>query len=414
MSQNITIIGAGIAGAMSAYQLNALGHNVTIIDKGDLSDNTSFGNAGLLSAWEKPPLSNPGVITNTLKLMLQGKSPIIINPTLELHVYKWLLRFMASSTHARLKKSLILFEKYGDIALSEYQKIIKAYDVDFDLHRDGVYLVFTNKQNYLKKLSHANDENKYEILSYEKAKQNMGFVKDNISGVINLKRNVRIDPAKVMKNLYKILEKNGVKFILNEQIKNWEFENKKIKKAIGTKDTYEADTFILASGADTTLAKKVGSNLMLTPAKGYNLTFTLDESIKPKQCVMFGDLFIICTPRANDVRLTSKLELASKNPHVIQKRIQSIVNNLKKYTIDFEMNDVKTWTGFRPLTPNDMPLIGRDEKYKNLVYAMGYGWLGMTFGPALGKIIANLIHEDKDNKQSDDVLLFSGFYQGCL
>ncbi len=60
-----------------------------------------------------------------------------------------------------------------------------------------------------------------------------------------------------------------------------------------------------------------------------------------------------------------------------------------------------------------MPLIGRDEKYKNMVYAMGYGWLGMTFGPALGEILANLITNDLDNSQSDDVLLFSGFYQGC-
>lgn len=414
MSQNIVIIGGGIAGATSAYELNKKGHNVTIIDRGDLSDNTSFGNAGLLSAWEKPPLSHPGIIGDTLKLMLQGKSPFALHPTLDTHIYKWLLRFMFSTSKQRLKKTLALFEKYGDIALASYLDIIKKEGVDFDLHQDGVYLVFTNKKNYLQKLKSADDLNKYEVLSYEEAKENLGFVKDNIEGVINLKRNVRIDPAKVMKGLYKILEKKGVKFVLNEEIKDFEFEGQKIKKAISDRSSYEADTFILASGANTSLAKKVGTNLMLTPAKGYNLTFKMNEDIKPKQCVMFGDIFTICTPRQNDMRITSKLELGAKNRDIVKSKVDKIVKNLKEYTIDFEMEDVKYWAGLRPLTPNDMPLIGRDEKYNNLVYAMGFGWLGMTFGPALGKIISRLIHKDLANKDSDDILLFSGFYQGCI
>jgi D-amino-acid dehydrogenase len=75
------------------------------------------------------------------------------------------------------------------------------------------------------------------------------------------------------------------------------------------------------------------------------------------------------------------------------------------------MKEIKEWTGFRPLTPNDIPLFGRDEEYKNLVYAMGMGWLGMTFAPSIGKIVKKIITKDLENKNSDDVLLFSGFYQ---
>lgn len=414
MGQNIVVIGGGVGGLMSAYQLDKLGHSVTVIDKGDITNNTSFGNAGLLSAWEKPPLSRPGIVGDTIKLMLKSKSPISIRPTLDSHVYKWLMRFVLSSTKARLKKSLALFEKYGDMALEEYLKIIKEEDVFLDLHQDGVYMVYTDKKSYLEKVAHANDPQKYEVLSYEEAKRNLGFVKDNVEGIINLKRNVRINPALVMQNMKKILEKKGVNFIFNEEIVDWEVGGNGIKRAVGKQGSYEADTFILSCGADTTLAKKVGTSLMLTPAKGHSITFNMDESIKPKQCVMFGDLFIICTPRKDDMRFTSKLELGSQNKNVDMKMVESILKNLKEYCVDFEIKEPKYWTGFRPLTPNDMPLIGRDEKYRNLVYTMGLGWLGMTFGPALGKIVSRLIHEDLDNKQSDDILLFSGFYQGCL
>ena len=61
------------------------------------------------------------------------------------------------------------------------------------------------------------------------------------------------------------------------------------------------------------------------------------------------------------------------------------------------MENIIEWTGFRPLTPNDMPLIGRDEKYKNLIYGMGLGWLGMTFGPALATILKDLIINNLEN-----------------
>ena len=81
-------------------------------------------------------------------------------------------------------------------------------------------------------------------------------------------------------------------------------------------------------------------------------------------------------------------------------------------SLALRLTNIIEWTGFRPLTPNDMPLIGRDEKYKNLIYGMGLGWLGMTFGPALATILKDLIINDLENKNSDDILLFSGFYQG--
>ncbi|MBE0495403.1 MAG: FAD-dependent oxidoreductase [Campylobacterales bacterium] len=414
MSQSIVIIGGGIAGLMSAYALVQKGHRVTILDQGTISNTPSFGNAGLLSAFEKAPLAAPGVITKTLKLMLQGKSPIVLRPNLDPHFYQWLVRFMASTTQARLKKTLILFERYGAQSTQAYHRLTQEEGLDFDFHHDGVMLVFTDAKSYRDKLRHAKDPTKYEILDYASAKERLGFVRPNIEGVIHLKRNARLNPGELMEQLKALLVRKGVTFIFEEEIVDFDVTAGRIKSARSKTNTYEADTFILASGHQTALAKKLGTPLMLLPAKGYNITFEMEESIKPKQCVMFNDLFIIATPRRHDMRLTSKLEIGAVDGRVDMRRVESIVRNLKAHTVDFELQRPRYWTGFRPLTPNDMPLIGRDSTYRNMVYAMGYGWLGMTFGPALGEIIGRLIDEDLDNHQSDDVLLFSGFYQGCL
>eukprot|EP01155_Anaeramoeba_flamelloides_P031050 Anaeramoba_flamelloidesa88119_26.p2 GENE.a88119_26~~a88119_26.p2 ORF type:complete len:145 (-),score=9.37 a88119_26:550-963(-) len=137
----------------------------------------------------------------------------------------------------------------------------------------------------------------------------------------------------------------------------------------------------------------------------------MPEELMPKVSTLFNDLFIVMTPRRDNVRLTSKLEIGSEDPKVVKKQIDSIKKNFFKYNKEFEMINEQLWTGFRPLTPNDIPLIGRDDEIKNLTYAMGLGWLGMTFSPAVGKIITELVVKDKSNAKSDDILLFSGFYQ---
>lgn len=414
MKRDIIIIGAGIMGLTTAYELLKAGRKVTIIDESDITDSTSFGNAGLLSAFDKGPLANPGIVFNTLKLMLKGESPVNIHPTLDIKIYKWLWKFVNSANKDRLKRTLALFEKYGHISNDLYEKMQNVDGLDFDFHRKGMLSVFTEQSSYDKKLLDyaIKNDDIFEVIEKNKIKDFIPCVTADVKGAIHFKRNTHFDPKRVMLELKRYLKENGVEFILNERIMNIEYGNKEIKSISSALNTYEADTYIMSTGYQTLLADKLKQNLMMTPAKGYSLTFTMPKELQPYTSTLFADLFIVMTPRRDDVRITSKLEIGSKDYRVVKEQIESIKENFKKYTIPFEMENIIEWTGFRPLTPNDMPLIGRDEKYKNLIYGMGLGWLGMTFGPALATILKDLIINDLENKNSDDILLFSGFYQG--
>jgi D-amino-acid dehydrogenase len=414
MKRDIIIIGAGIMGLTTAYELIKAGRKVTIIDESDITDSTSFGNAGLLSAFDKGPLANPGIVFNTLKLMLKGESPVNVHPTLDIHIYKWLWKFINSANKDRLKRTLALFEKYGHISNDLYEKMQNSDGLDFDFHRKGMLSVFTEQSSYDKKLLDYTIKNNdiFEIIEKNKIKDFIPCVTNDVKGAIHFKRNTHFDPKRVMLELKRYLKENGAEFILNERITHIKYGNKEIESISSALNTYEADTYIMSTGYQTLLADKLKQNLMMTPAKGYSLTFTMPKELQPYTSTLFADLFIVMTPRRDDVRITSKLEIGSTNYRIVKEQIESIKENFKKYTIPFEMENIIEWTGFRPLTPNDMPLIGRDEKYKNLIYGMGLGWLGMTFGPALATILKDLIINDLENKNSDDILLFSGFYQG--
>lgn len=414
MKRDIIIIGAGIMGLTTAYELLKAGRKVTIIDENDITDSTSFGNAGLLSAFDKGPLANPGIVFNTLKLMIKGESPVNIHPTLDTKIYKWLWKFVNSANKDRLKRTLALFEKYGHISNDAYEKMQNIDGLDLDFQRRGMLSVFTEQKSYDKKLLDyaIKNDDVFEIIEKNKIKEFIPCITNDVKGAIHFKRNTHFDPKRTMLELKRYLKENGAEFILNERISHIKYSDSKIESISSALNTYEADTYIMSTGYQTLLADKVNQNLMMTPAKGYSITFKMPKELQPVTSTLFSDLFIVMTPRRDDVRITSKLEIGSTNHQIVKKQIESIKENFKKYTVPFIMEDIVEWTGFRPLTPNDMPLIGRDEKYKNLIYGMGLGWLGMTFGPALASILKDLIVNDLENKNSDDILLFSGFYQG--
>ena len=412
MKKDVIVVGAGCIGLMSAYCLQKSGRSVTVIDKNDITNGTSFGNAGLLSAFKKAPLSAPGAIPDTIKLMLKGESPASVHPTFDLHLFKWLLKFAASSNQARLKRTLALFERYGQISLDMYEAMVKEDGMDFHFCKDGLLMIYTEQKTFDAKAAHCENPDAYEILSKERTKEYMPILNEKVIGSILLKENGHVDPGEFMLELKKYLEQKGVEFLLNEEVNKLEFQGSKVSKIHTSKGSYEAETFVLSTGADDTLAKQAKNKFMMTPAKGYSITFKMDDALKPKTSSLFADLFIAMTPRRNTVRMTSKLELGTTNPDIVRKQINSIHKNLSLYTNDFLKEDIVEWTGFRPLTPNDIPIIGYDENYNNLVHATGLGWLGITFAPAIGKIINDVITIDKKNETNADILLFSAFFQG--
>ena len=101
------IIGGGIIGLCSAYYLQKEGHNITVIDSGELTEGCSFGNMGFVSPSHFAPLASPGIISQGLKWMLSSTSPFYIKPRLNLDLMKWGYHFWKNSTTQTVEKNSI-------------------------------------------------------------------------------------------------------------------------------------------------------------------------------------------------------------------------------------------------------------------------------------------------------------------
>ncbi len=101
----VTIIGGGVIGLCSAYYLNKHGHQVTIVDRNDITEGCSFGNMGYISPSHFIPLATPGIIAQGLKWMMSASSPFYIKPRLNMDLLRWGFAFRNSANAAKVKES---------------------------------------------------------------------------------------------------------------------------------------------------------------------------------------------------------------------------------------------------------------------------------------------------------------------
>lgn len=413
MSKKVIIIGGGIGGLSAAYFLQRSGAAVTVIDKGSLHESASIGNAGFLSMFEKSPMAYPGVFFDTLRAFLNNRSPMVINSIFDWQLARWGYQFARATSRQRYNRTLAVLEHFGEEVFSFYKNLTEVDGLDVEYHRDGFALIFTDKKTYQKKISSLPaGSSHHSVLAAEDIKRLFPLVRpDSVAGAILLKRNGHLNPGRVISGLHTLLESQGVVFKLHEEITRIETDNSTVIRAHSASTAYEADEYILASGANLALTKKLQRDFIITPGRGYSITFTLDNTLKPQIPALFCDIYTALTPRREDLRITGKIEFG-KSRSSPERRIHELVQVLKNYTQDFSISNETIWTGDRPLTGSDMPYLGRDQIFSNLSYIMGLGHTGINIGPICGRIISELITNDLHNIQHKDLLNLSHFYQG--
>ncbi len=411
MSDSVLIVGGGISGLASAYFLNQAGWDVTVIDRGQLDNSASIGNAGFLSMYEKSPMSYPGVFLDTFRAFLKNRSPMIINTPLDPRLLRWGYHFYKASKKPRYRRTLAILEHFGEEVFEFYQQLTQA-GIDCEYHRDGFALVYTAPETYQKKLlSIPENSPYYEVFSRKQIAEYFPFMQeDKVAGAVLLKRNGHLNPGKVISGLKTYLDAKGVKFILGQEVQEIERSHGKVTAVVTASGSYSASQYIICTGSNLTLAKKLQTDLVITPGRGYSITFQMDAALKPRLPALFCDIYTALTPRHHDVRITGKIEFGAtkKTP---SERVDDLVGILKNYTKDFELRDGKIWTGDRPLTGSDSPYLGRDARFQNCSYIMGTGHTGMNIGPICARILSEMLTQNQRNVENADLLLMSEFYQ---
>ena len=197
-----------------------------------------------------------------------------------------------------------------------------------------------------------------------------------------------------MQSLFSYLQKNKVKFWLNTEVTEFEKSNGKINSVITDKGKLACDELIIANGSWLgNISKLLGIKMPMQPGKGYSIVYNDLEKNLQYPSILVEDR-TATTPINKWLRIGGTMELSGHSDNILPKRVMALYNAFKKYypAMNLPEPDVqKAWFGYRPVTPDGMPYIGRHSKYSNLVYAGGHAMLGVSTAAGTGKLMEEII-----------------------
>jgi D-amino-acid dehydrogenase len=143
------------------------------------------------------------------------------------------------------------------------------------------------------------------------------------------------------------------------------------------------------------VARLTGLKVPLMPGKGYSFMVPQEESKRMTIPSILCEARVAVTPMNGSIRYGGTMEVGKINDKVNMNRVRGIVESVPKYFPDFKLNipaEKDIWFGFRPVSPDGMPYIGLSKKYSNLAVATGHAMIGLSLGPATGKLIAETLN----------------------
>jgi D-amino-acid dehydrogenase len=397
---NITIIGGGIIGLCSAYYLQKEGYEVTVIERGDITDGCSFGNMGYMSPSHFVPLASPGIIAEGLKYMLSSSSPFYIKPRLNWDLIQWAYHFYKNSNAATVKKNAPHLNNILQLSRNLINEMKNKIGDTFDMEEKGCLMMCKQQKTLEHEFHLADDAEKFglkvERLQKEQVQKLEPNVELNIAGAVLFKDDCHFHPGKMMMALHKYLVQKGVKFQLNTTVTSFEKNSNKVTAVITDKGKYTCDELVVAAGSWLpVVSEMLGIKLLLQAGKGYSYTYdNIEKNIKYPAILVDGRCAI--TPWGNRLRIGGTMEISGINNKVLVKRMEGIYNSAKDFypslKIDFPPTD-KIWNGLRPVTPDGLPYIGYHSNLQNVIFAGGHAMLGISQGTGTGKLVTELVQK---------------------
>lgn len=395
------IIGGGIIGLSSALYLKRSGWDVTVLDKGDFTDNCSYGNCGYICPSHFIPLATPGVVKQGLKWMWNSKSPFYVQPRLDWNLLSWGLKFMRSATAKNVEEAAIPLRDIALLSKKEYESWLGS-DFNFAYEKKGLLEIFqtdagAEHAKHTVEKAHDIGLSDTKLLKKEELQALEPHTTINGQGAILFNCDAHCYPNKLMQQLIGLLQKEGVKLLPRQEVVSFEKNNQRITKVITANAVYEADKIVIATGSwSRGIAALAGINIPLMPGRGYSVTLENSPYKVNYPAVLLEGRAAITPMDGNKIRFGGTMEITSHKTPPRMNRVQGILDAVKRFYPEFDVPfppQENIWYGYRPCSADGLPYIGRVKKYDNLVVATGHSMLGLSLGAGTGKLVSEIINE---------------------
>ncbi|WP_180017437.1 MULTISPECIES: D-amino acid dehydrogenase [unclassified Acinetobacter] len=407
--RHVIVVGAGITGVTTAYELALLGYQVTVVDRHLYpAMETSFANGGQLSACNAEVWNQKATVLKGIKWMSQKTAPLLLNPSFSLHKYSWLMEFLGhiknyeTNTRETVKIALLARKRLFEIAEIE--------QIDFDLEKRGILHFYHNKADYdvaikVNDLLCSGGLERNAITNEEIKQIEPALTGDYYAGFY-CQSDATGDIHKFSTGLANACMKKGVNFEFGQDVFAVDHQAQHItvkcrpspeNVRANAEDVLEiqADAIVVCAGVSSyQLADLLGERVNVYPVKGYSITVQLNDEQSqqnaPWVSLLDESAKIVLSRLGKDrLRVAGTAEFNGYNRDIRVDRIQPLIDWTQR-NFDLCTEHVVPWAGLRPMMPNMMPVVRRGRQ-ERVFYNTGHGHLGWTLSAATAAMISQEI-----------------------
>ena len=403
------VLGAGILGVHTAYFLRQRGYEVTVIDRQPgAALETSFANGSQISVSQSDPWASPAAPLKVLKWLGKEDAPLLFRLKMDPHQWRWGLRFLYECLPGRTEHNTLQAMRLSEYSRRTLQAMRKDTGIEYDHAEAGIMMIHSTKKSFDAAAEGAqllirNGERR-DVLSVAdavKIEPALTHTASTLAGAIYAPHDESGDAYKFTVALAEKAAKMGVEFHYGTTVERIEKTGGEVSGVVVRDSkgerTATADAYVMALGSySPAMLRGVGVDALVYPAKGYSATLPIAKpSSAPKGSITDDEVKVVFTTIGDRLRIAGTAELNGFDLSLNTVRCEALTKRAKHHFPDLcKWDEVTYWTGLRPATPSNLPIIGR-SRLKNLFINTGHGTLGWTEGPGSAKALADIIAGQK-------------------
>jgi D-amino-acid dehydrogenase len=402
----LLVLGGGVVGVAAAWYLVADGHDVTLVDRQPgVARETSFANGGQISASHAEPWANPGAPGQILRWLGREDAPLLFRLRADPRQWRWALQFLLECLPSRTRRNTIECVNLAMYSRDCLKALRETTGIRYDELARGILQIYTDPREFVRGVAAAELMRQYgcgrdvkDVAACVDLEPALAQCRDKLAGGIYAAGDESGDAHRFTVELARLAALRGVQFRFGLRIESLAAEGDAIRHvrtsdAENRSENIAADGFVVALGSYSPfLVAPLGVPCNVYPAKGYSATIDV-AGHRGAPMLSLTDLAwkIVMTRLGDRLRVAGTAELAGWDTTQNPTRCEALVRRTFELFPDAGTRDgIRYWTGLRPATPSNVPLVGR-TRYRNLWLDTGHGTLGWTMACGSGKALADLI-----------------------
>ena len=384
-------------GLACALSLLKAGASVRVLEQGSPGCGSSHGNCGTITPSHAAPLAMPGMIGLALRSMLTADAPLYLNPRFDGPRLRWLLGFARHCnwrdfTHATAARAAILQRSRQLLG-----ELVREENLDCEFSEEGVLYVYrTRRQQLADECDHIAVLDRVGIevqrLSGAQVEAMEPALKPGVAGGLFHPGDARLRPDRYVAELARRVREWGGVIETGARVERFTTDSRRITHVHSSRGTFQGGHVLLALGAwSPLLGKRLELRLPMQPGKGYSLTYTR-PSCAPRHALVLRDVGVCVTTWNSGYRLGSTMEFSGYSEGLNRTRLDALRRGAAKGLHEPEGPELlEQWWGWRPMSVDEVPIIGPSTRWSNLLLATAHGMLGVSMSTATGELIASML-----------------------